>query len=241
MNVNVLNDRVICLMENGVIEVLKYCTAEGAKQAMTHYLAEAAKTSSSSSTQPSSTATSSFAERKDKKERNVSLDSNSTLGNESFSVPILLPQSDTQGGEAFVDVVKTEDLLDLNERASLECAQDASTGDLTPSISEPLDAAALLDLSASKSNRILSKREPLIAVTRETTHFELIPRVPLLKPSSFTSSFSSTPTKEDGFFSSEESTAEKLAKFSHFTKYASLHNINIALCNALCSIDPAIS
>ena len=66
----------------------------------------------------------------------------------------------------------------------------------------------------SGSYNILAKKDPLIAVSKEITHFDLIPRVPLIKYSSLTASSGKT----DSPLYSEESKAETLAKFTHFSK-----------------------
>lgn len=73
------------------------------------------------------------------------------------------------------------------------------------------------DVVPSFGNRILPKKEPLIYIAKELTHFELLPRVPLMKGSSFLTTHQKisdiTPV-----LVSDESKAETIAKFTHFTK-----------------------
>jgi hypothetical protein len=47
INLAVLNDRVMCLVDSGVIDVLKYSTSDVAKYAMAAYTAEMSKVTAS--------------------------------------------------------------------------------------------------------------------------------------------------------------------------------------------------
>ena len=65
------------------------------------------------------------------------------------------------------------------------------------------------------------KKDPLIAVIKEATHFDLIPRVPLIRIFPVPSPSSSSPAVK----LSDQSSTEKLVCLSHFSKYEIVYKI----------------
>mmetsp|Transcript_32207 Transcript_32207/g.44173 ORF Transcript_32207/g.44173 Transcript_32207/m.44173 type:complete len:1891 (+) Transcript_32207:3429-9101(+) len=186
INLAVLNDRVICLVESGVIDVLKYSTSEVAKYAIAAYAAEMSKV---------------------------------TAANPS------LPVSATGKGGSFSS--SSSDSLSIDSPSIENKKELAAASIAMMNASNDFRDSEQFDVVPSFGNRILPKKEPLIFIAKELTHFELLPRVPLMKVSSLLNaqkkrSDVNMPYFEEIALASDESKTETIAKFTHFTKSSSL-------------------
>ena len=146
----VLVDRVLCILDNGVIEVLKYCTSDEAKAALA--TAQAVRAAAANAT--------------------INTGNGGTIGRRGST----LPSHDSQGSS------------NSNRRSStvsstLLAAEDILFGDFVDSTNNTIKSNGTKKLISQQAIpqhlAALQPGESMIAVEKEYSHFEVIPKLPL--------------------------------------------------------------
>lgn len=169
LRAEVLVDRLLCVLDSGVVEVLKYGTSEAAKAALA--LSAAQPKNKSKDARRGSVITTA----------DVKGASSSSVSSVSADLIILDELYDP-----FAELQREQELQEAAAAAAAASAPAAnsnkeSTNGNSSSKSSASETGALEPVVVAPK-QLLSKQDYLIGVERELSHFDLIPRVPLVRP-----------------------------------------------------------
>jgi len=187
----IMNDRILCIHENGVLEMIKYSASEESKVALAKSVARMKtinKNKKSSSSAVSSNTSGSESSAVSTPTANTNTNTSLTDGSGSSSNSSNNDSSNSSSGSSSSsskdfsnqDVITFDDSFDLfitlqQQNSIISTSSDAaSTGTSTTTNTTTSSSA-----SSSNLMNFLSIYDSVIQIERESTHFEVIPKIPL--------------------------------------------------------------
>ena len=158
----VMNDRILCIYENGVLEVIKYSVSEESKVALAKSIARMKTINKNKKTMVSASSSSSSS-------------GGSSSSNKDFSDQDVITFDDT------FDLFST--LHQQDSTTSVASEATSSTSTTTTTSTQAYNHSSLDNKSSSSSSsnlmNFLSIYDSVVQIERESTHFEVIPKIPL--------------------------------------------------------------
>ena len=152
LKAEVFVDRLVCVLENGVVEVLKYGTSEAAKAALAYCAA--------------------LPRNRHRNARgSILVAAGNSKGSSQESGSAKSTGGGSAGGGGGGDLIILDELYD--PFAEMQREQE---------LLEARSLGAAGEVEITPARLLLQRNECLVSLERECTHFEVIPRVPLMKP-----------------------------------------------------------
>jgi hypothetical protein len=161
----VMNDRILCIHENGVLEVIKYSVSEESKVALAKSIARMKTINKNKKTMVSASSSSSGSSN------------SSSSSNKDFSDQDVITFDDS------FDLFSTLHQQDSTSSVASEATSSTSTT-ITSTSTQANNHSSLDNKSSSSSSssnlmNFLSIYDSVVQIERESTHFEVIPKIPL--------------------------------------------------------------